>query len=427
MGLYDDAGRPDGTAPRSVMRAQNLRHGATGVVVRDGLGRFFVHRRTDTKDVYPGHYDFTAGGVLQAGEEPLAAARRELAEELGIDAPLVPLGEDDYADEHTRYHAFLYRTQWDGPVRLQPEEVASGEWLTLEALLSMLDDPAVPMMPDAAGLLGDWLRQRATLTREPEQGWDSNAVVVEETWLDRTPRRPEVAASLRAECWLLPEIADRLSLTVPRPVILDEEPLRVRHLLVPGEPVGSAGLTAADGVAVGRFLRELHAIEPGEAISAGVPGAVAARAELEATVADFSHRVVPLLPRERRVEAARLLAEAIRTDPHDRLRPALIHGDLGPQHLLRTTPRGTGGRVTGVIDWTDARVADPAIDLAWVLNGTAAPFAHALADAYGVSEELRRRADVRHRLGPWWEVTAGLDHLGPDYVESGLHGVLDRL
>lgn len=425
MALYDKDGRPDGTAPRSVMRAQNLRHGATGVVVRDGLGRFFVHRRTDTKDVYPGHYDFTAGGVLQAGEEPLEAARRELAEELGIEAPLVPLGEDDYADEHTRYHAFLYRTQWDGPVRLQPEEVASGEWLTLEALLAMLDDPAVPMMPDAAGLLGDWVRLLADETREPEQGWDSYAVVVEDTWLDRTPRRPEVASSLRAECRLLPAIADRLSLTVPRPAVLDEEPLRVRHVLVPGEPVQAERLGAADGAEVGRFLRELHAIDPAEATAAGVPGAEAARAELEETVADFSARVVPLLPRDRRADAMRLLAEAIGADAS--VEATLIHGDLGPQHLLCTAPRGGEIRVTGVIDWTDARVAEPAIDLAWVLNGTAAPFAEAVASGYGVTDELRRRAGVRHRLGPWWEVTAGLDHLGPDHVESGLAGVLDRL
>ena len=33
VALYDDRGRPQGSSPRSVMRANNLRHAATGVIV----------------------------------------------------------------------------------------------------------------------------------------------------------------------------------------------------------------------------------------------------------------------------------------------------------------------------------------------------------------------------------------------------------
>ena len=40
VALYDDGGRPAGSAPRPVMRAENLRHAATGVVVRDPLGQW---------------------------------------------------------------------------------------------------------------------------------------------------------------------------------------------------------------------------------------------------------------------------------------------------------------------------------------------------------------------------------------------------
>ena len=104
------------------MRAQNLRHAATGVIVRDPWGRVYVHRRTATKDVYPSRWDFTAGGVVLADEDPLDAARRELAEELGVTSDLEPLGEADYADPHTTYRAFRYVTTWDGPIAPQPEE-----------------------------------------------------------------------------------------------------------------------------------------------------------------------------------------------------------------------------------------------------------------------------------------------------------------
>lgn len=157
VALYSEDGLPTGEAvERSRMRAENLKHAATHVVVRDPAGRIYIHRRTDTKDLYPGRYDFTAGGVLQAGEQPTESAVRELAEELGIvGVELVPLFEADYADEHTRFHAFCYECRWAGGIRWQPEEVAWGDWVTPHRLLEMLTE--LPFMPDAVANLRPWL------------------------------------------------------------------------------------------------------------------------------------------------------------------------------------------------------------------------------------------------------------------------------
>ena len=95
--------------------------------------------------------------------------------------------------------------------------------------------------------------------------------------------------------------------------------------------------------------------------------------------------------------------------------------------MRTSTPAPQRAHVTGVIDWTDARIGDPAVDLAWTLHGTPAAFADALAAAYGVTAEQRARGLLWHRLGPWWEALAGVDFLGPDLVASGLEGILARL
>lgn len=151
--LVDEQGRPCGSAPRSRMRAENLRHAATGILVMNSAQQVYVHRRTDTKDVYPGRWDFAAGGVLDAGEEPLAGATRELAEELGITGvELEPLGEGDYRDENADLHAWLYRVVWDGPIVHQDSEVAWGGWMTLDELRALVDDPERPLMPDSVAL-----------------------------------------------------------------------------------------------------------------------------------------------------------------------------------------------------------------------------------------------------------------------------------
>jgi 8-oxo-dGTP pyrophosphatase MutT (NUDIX family) len=170
VALYDPDdpdGRVVGTAPRDQMRAENLPHGATAVLVRRSTGEIYVHRRADTKDLWPGRHDCAAGGVLQAGEDPDEAATRELAEELGIEgAQLTPLVRRWYRDADTCYFAYAYVTTWDGAVRFADGEVADGWWEEPSVLYDRLQDPSWPFVPDTRALL-DLPQTRAVLLGEP--------------------------------------------------------------------------------------------------------------------------------------------------------------------------------------------------------------------------------------------------------------------
>ncbi len=141
------------------MRARNLWHAASSIVVRDPVGRIYLHRRTLTKDVYPGLLDFAAGGVVLAGEEPAMGAGRELDEELGIrGVALQSLGVRAYADRQTRYHAHRYVAVWDGPIRWQPEEVSWGGWVSVSDLVARIEDEPEVLVPDSIAVWTDLLR-----------------------------------------------------------------------------------------------------------------------------------------------------------------------------------------------------------------------------------------------------------------------------
>jgi 8-oxo-dGTP pyrophosphatase MutT (NUDIX family) len=155
VALVDEHGTVVGSAARSVVRRDNLRHAATAVLVRDPAGRIYLHQRTDAKDWAPGHWDVAAGGVIRVGEEPEVSARRELAEELGITVQaLTALGTHLYEDDTVRCFEHAYEVVWEGPIRHQPDEVADGRWVTPVELAAVLADPAVPFVPDTAHLLG---------------------------------------------------------------------------------------------------------------------------------------------------------------------------------------------------------------------------------------------------------------------------------
>lgn len=158
-------GRVVGSAPRSRMRARNLPHAAVKILVRDASGQVYMHRRTDTKDVYPGLHDVWVGGVIAAGEEPDTAAERELAEELGVkECTVRPVGRHWFTDTHTNYLAHLYETVYEparhGLIVPQPEEVAEGWWLPWDELTARLADPHWPFAADGRALLARYERMR---------------------------------------------------------------------------------------------------------------------------------------------------------------------------------------------------------------------------------------------------------------------------
>lgn len=144
--IVDEQDRVLRQASRAEMRRDRLLHRAVYIIVRDSGGRVFVHQRTRTKDVYPGYWDVTVGGVVEAGEDYLAAARRELREEIGITPErLEPLGPVRYEDVHTRLLGFAFATVHDGPLTLQEEEILTGRFVPLaDAWRLMTSEPCCP-------------------------------------------------------------------------------------------------------------------------------------------------------------------------------------------------------------------------------------------------------------------------------------------
>ena len=154
--LVDEHNNVIGSAPRREMRAGKLRHRSTYILVFNSQGDLFVQKRTMTKDIYPGYYDPCTGGVVLSGESYELSAMRELAEELGVrDVPLTPHFDFYYGDDLARVWGRVFSCVYDGDMVLQAEEVESGEFLSVSAILQQAQTR--PYTPDSVLALSRYL------------------------------------------------------------------------------------------------------------------------------------------------------------------------------------------------------------------------------------------------------------------------------
>ncbi len=142
----DEADQVLGALPRAELRERGLIGRCTFILLFNGAGELCVHRRTLSKALYPGYWDVAAGGMVAAGEAYSDSARRELAEELGIDGVELRFHERFYFDQpDNRLWCAVYSAVSDAPLRLQPEEVSEAKFVSLEqALHESLTQPYCP-------------------------------------------------------------------------------------------------------------------------------------------------------------------------------------------------------------------------------------------------------------------------------------------
>lgn len=242
------------------------------------------------------------------------------------------------------------------------------------------------------------------------QGWDNTVFMVGDDLIFRFPRRAMALPGVRREITLLPVLAPLLPLAIPTPsyVGVDEHvedpwPFFGARLL-PGHELALSGLPdvarASLAGALGAFLRELHAATTLTAAQAAtsepLPDDPMHRAWPRARISDTRHLLETLASDgawNTDVRVQRLLEEATELEAPNAA-SVLVHGDLHIRHLL-VQLTGGAARATGVIDWGDLCLGDPAVDLSLSYAAFVGETRDAFFDAYGIidaQQELRARA-----------------------------------
>ena len=186
-------------------------------------------------------------------------------------------------------------------------------------------------------------------------------------WIVRVPRRPDVAAAAAVEAKILAIVRPHLPVAVPDWRVCTPELIAYPRLdgtpavtLDTGAPVWNRIDPAAPSDAfLDSFADALAALQavPADGLPAGssdlidtIPAARERLAQAARIARDLLEPAAPTWERWQRFVAGDTWPEHV----------ALGHGDLHPGHLLLDD----AGRLVGILDWTEARVTDPGVDLA---------------------------------------------------------------
>ncbi len=187
-------------------------------------------------------------------------------------------------------------------------------------------------------------------------------------WIVRTPRRAAVVASARVEARVLALVRAHLPVAVPDWRVHTDQVIAYPRLDgVPAITVDpAAGVvwncldpTAPSAAFLDSFAAALAALQQIDAqaiAAAGVPTkTIEDKRKLHARAMDET-RALLAPPEQLWARWQRWLADDAVWPRH----LALVHGDLHPGHFLLAED----GRLTGILDWTEAHLGDPSTDFA---------------------------------------------------------------
>lgn len=156
--VVDERDEVIGQATRAEVHRSKLWHRAVHAWVFNAQGQVFLQKRSMLKDMAPGRWDSSCSGHLDAGEGYDAAIVRELGEEIGLELSEVPtrLFYERACGATGWEFVWVYRTESEGPFKLHPAEIETGEWQAPEALDRRLMESPDEFAPAFAHLWRKW-------------------------------------------------------------------------------------------------------------------------------------------------------------------------------------------------------------------------------------------------------------------------------
>jgi len=231
-----------------------------------------------------------------------------------------------------------------------------------------------------------------------DSGQYNTICTVNHEWVFRFPKYESELETASKEFHILKVLQHHVSLPLPYPEYakLDTDNYKEAYMgyrLIPGKPLFRQSFIQIEdheklALQLGTFLRELHNVPQSAYISLGLEEKDSRNSWL-----DFYNEVktnlYPLMRGDSQQKLSLMFESFLDTPSNFNFAPTLIHGDFGPTNILHN-----GGNISGILDFSEVSVDDPAIDIAALIGkfGYGEGFVKLMKPVYPKVEEYLNRA-----------------------------------
>ncbi|KQL52491.1 hypothetical protein AN964_02345 [Heyndrickxia shackletonii] len=223
------------------------------------------------------------------------------------------------------------------------------------------------------------------------EGFDNTVFKVNDEFIFRFPRRNVAAHLLETENRILPKLADKLPIPIPIPTFIgvpgESYPWSftgypIVHGTTPGILSNEKRMQSVEKLAL--FLKELHRFPVKDALHVKIPYDELNRLDIESRRPKLKENLqkaseLGLFIAQKELEQ---FIESVSTDETN-TECALVHGDLHTRNMLVDGE----GKVSGIIDWGDTHIGNPAIDLSIVYTFIPPEGRYLFYSIYGTVDE----------------------------------------
>ena len=233
-----------------------------------------------------------------------------------------------------------------------------------------------------------------------DQGQNSYVTVINDEFIFKFPRYKQVIEELKKESIFLRKINSYITLDTPLPYFSSFESdeigsVFIGYKMIEGVPLDREliyKLKNKHEVAaqISDFLKELHGL-PAGSFNDGIVEKRNGHKYWSNMLVKIKESIFPHIREDSKKYISETFHKFLDDRENFRYEPVIIHGDLGSSNIIFDTEKG---KVSGIIDFGQASVDDPAIDIASLICPMCygEDFIELILNTYSQAESLMPRA-----------------------------------
>ena len=260
-------------------------------------------------------------------------------------------------------------------------------------------------------------------------GQNNDVLIVNNTLVFRFSKYIEGIKKLEKETKVLDHIKEEVSLSIPYPHYRSFESNEVGKVftgyqLIQGTPFWSSAMEKIDdedhiqeiATQLVQFLTELHS-QPINNLNIKKQSVEDIRESIEELYDNFKEKLFPYMNEESQAEVAQNFESFLSKDDLLNFNTVLIHGDFGSSNILWDSKCK---EITGVIDFGETEIGDPAYDFAGLLASYGNPFIKRCLNLYPEGDKVLERMNFYKSTFALQEALHGIENNDKEAFENGI-------